>query len=95
MSNQSNIMKLRKIGNSLGTTFSKEVLQNAGITADDELQVVATPGEIRLRSADGRLTLELTKVEADALAEGKMTSKAGLSVVAKVRKLVEREDVTK
>lgn len=80
-------MKLRKVGNSLGTTFSKEVLQKAGLTADDELEVAVSAGEIRLRRADGRLTLELTKAEAMALADGKMDSKAGLSVVAKARKL--------
>lgn len=85
----SNAMKLRKIGNSLGTTFSKEVLQKAGFAADDQLEVTASAGEIRLRRAGGRLVLELTKAEAGALAEGKMDSKAGLSALAKARKLME------
>lgn len=66
-------------------------LRPNGKAADGELAVIASAGEIKLQRADGRLTLELTKAEAGALAGGKMTSKAGLSVVAKVRKLVETQ----
>jgi len=81
-------MKLIRRGNSLGTTFGREVLQSAGITGDDELEISATPGEIRLRRLDRHL-VELTEREAIALASGKFESKAAESALAKVKKLVE------
>ncbi len=81
-------MKLRKIGNSLGTTFSKDVLQKAGFTGDEALEVVASPGEIRLRRASGRIVIELTEAEANALAAGDMDAEAAVSALAKVRAMV-------
>lgn len=87
----SNAMKLRKIGNSLGTTFSREVLQKAGFAPDDELEVTASAGEIRLRRTNGRLLVNLSRAEADALLACKMDSKDGLSALAKVRKLIKSE----
>lgn len=81
-------MKLRRMGNSLGTTFSKGLLQKAGLSGDEELEVVAVPGEIRLRRANSRFVVELTKSEATALATGKMDSKAAETALGKVRKLV-------
>lgn len=84
-------MKLRKIGNSLGTTFSKEVLQKAGFTAEDQLEVVVATGEISLRRAKGGIVVEFSKAEAGALTSGKLESKAGISALAKVRKLVDAE----
>lgn len=84
-------MKLRRIGNSLGTTFSKETLQKAGLSGDEELEVVAGVGEIRLRRASGRLVVEFTKAEAAALASGKLETKAAETALDKVRKLVAAE----
>lgn len=81
-------LKLRKIGNSVGTTFNQDLLRKAGFTEADELEATASAGEIRLRRADGRLTLDLNKAEVTALADGNMSSKAGLSVLAKARKLI-------
>lgn len=81
-------MKLRRIGNSLGTTFGREVLRQAGLSGNEELEVTATPGEIRLRRAGGRLVLEITRPEANALAAGNFDSKAGESALAKVRKML-------
>lgn len=83
-----NAMKLRKIGNSLGTTFSREVLQKAGFEGDEDLEVSVTTGEIRLHRANSPLMVELTRAEANALADGKLESKAAVAVFAKVRKLV-------
>lgn len=84
-------MKLRRMGNSLGTTFSKDLLQKAGFSGDEELEVSVAPGEIRLRRANGRFVVELTKGEATALATGRMDSKAAESALGKVRKLVSGE----
>lgn len=82
-------MKLRQIGNSLGTTFSKGTLQAAGFDGNEELEVVASLGEIILRRSRKRLVVEFTKSEATALATGKFDSKAGEAALEKVRKLTE------
>lgn len=81
-------MKLRKIGNSLGLTFDKATLARAGFGEGDPLMVSSTPGEIKIRRAGGRQTLDLSELEIRALAEGDTTSKAGRAVVAKARKLL-------
>ena len=82
-------MKLRKIGNSLGTTFRKETLVRAGFVEADELEVQAVPGEIRIRRTGGRLSLDLTRAEAKALVAGNAESKAGQAVQAIARKLLD------
>jgi putative addiction module antidote len=82
-------MKLRRIGNSLGTTFSKELLERSGLKEDDELEIQATPGEIRIRRASSQLVVELTEPEAKALASGNVDTRAWHSAIAKVRRLVE------
>lgn len=81
-------MKLRKVGNSLGLTFPKDVLNKAGITGDDELEVSVVRGEIVLRKAKGGAVVEFNKAEAAALAAGEFESKAGKSALDKVRKVV-------
>lgn len=83
-----NTMKLRKIGNSLGTTFSREVLQKAGLDGDEELEIFVSRGEITLRKAKGGISVEFSKVEADALAAGKFDTKAAMAGLEKVRKAV-------
>lgn len=82
------LMKLRKVGNSLGTTFSKDLLTTAGFEDDEELEVVATPGELRITRLSNRMTLDLTPDEASALATGNLTSKPGKSVLAKAKHLI-------
>lgn len=86
-------MKLRKIGNSQGTTFSREVLNKAGFVDGQELDIVASPGEIKIVPAafDGVL-VPLTVAEAKALAAGRIESKPGLAAVNKVRRLIGEED---
>lgn len=81
-------MKLRKIGNSLGTTFDKATLARAGFGEDDELVVTSTSGEIKIRRAGGRQAIDLSEAEIRALAAGDATSKAGRAVAAKARKLL-------
>jgi len=82
-------MKLRKIGNSLGTTFSRELLQRAGLTGDEELEVITANGEITLRKSRSGVPVEFSRTEAQALACGKYDTKAGQSALDKVRKAVE------
>lgn len=83
-----NTMNLRKIGNSLGTTFDKLTLARAGFGESDTLVITSSPGEIRIRRAGGRQTLDLSEAEILALASGDVTSKAGKAVAAKARKLL-------
>ncbi len=45
--------KLRRTGNSSGVTLSKKVLAAAGISAGEEVTVVATAGRIIITPADG------------------------------------------
>lgn len=81
-------MKLRKIGNSLGTTFDKATLARAGFGESDDLVVTSVPGEIKIRRSGGRQSLDLSESEIRALASGDTTSKAGKAVAAKARKLL-------
>lgn len=82
------LMKLRKIGNSLGTTFDKATLARAGFGENDELVVTSTVGEIKIRHAGGRQVLDLAEPEIRAVATGDLSGKAGKAVVAKARKLL-------
>ena len=85
-------MKLRKIGNSLGTTFNRELLERAGIDEGQELDVLAKPGEITIRPAIRTgVVVEFTALEAKALAAGKLDTKAGESALNKVRSLIEED----
>lgn len=86
-----NQTKLRRIGNSLGTTFSKGVLQQAGLTGDEPLELVVRPGELRLRRAMACIAVEFTPAEATALAAGETATKAARAAQAKVRKLLQPE----
>lgn len=79
-------MKLRKIGNSLGTTFSRDLLERAGIDEGQRLEVSAKPGEITIRpSVRTGIIVEFTPSEAKALAAGKLDTKAGESALNKLR----------
>ena len=79
-------MKLRTIGNSLGTTFNRETLEREGIGEGQELDVLAKPGEITIRPAiRPGVVVEFTALEAKALAAGKLDTKAGESALNKVR----------
>ena len=82
-------MKLRRIGNSLGTTFSRELLQKAGLTGDEELEIVTAHGEITLRKSRSGVPVEFSEAEAQALASGEYDTEAGQSALDKVRKAVE------
>jgi len=85
-------MKLRKIGNSQGTTFSREVLNKAGFGEGQELDVLASPGEIRIVPAIvSGVTVSFTTAEAKALATGKLDSKSGEAALNKVRRIIGAE----
>lgn len=85
-------MKLRKIGNSQGTTFSREVLNRAGFEEGQDLDVLASPGEIRIVPAVvSGVTVSFTAAEAKALATGKLDSKSGEAALNKVRRLISAE----
>lgn len=86
--------KLRRIGNSLGTTFSKELLQQAGFSGDEELQITAAPGEIRIRSAT-KILVELSRAEADALATGNLASKPAAAALNKIQTQVAGQKATR
>jgi antitoxin component of MazEF toxin-antitoxin module len=84
-------MKLRKIGNSLGTTFTQEILAKAGISEGQELEVIGTLGEIKIRPAAGNsVIVEFSAAEAKALAGGKLDSKSGESALNKVRRVMNK-----
>jgi antitoxin component of MazEF toxin-antitoxin module len=85
-------MKLRKIGNSRGTTFSREVLNKAGFEDGQELDVLASPGEIKIVPAVvSGFTVSFTTAEAKALAAGKLDSKSGEAALNKVRRMIGAE----
>lgn len=84
-------MKLRRIGNSLGTTFSREILQKASLAGDEELELITFPGEIRLRRVSDRIVVQLTEAEAKALTAGNLETKAATTALAKVRALLGEE----
>jgi putative addiction module antidote len=85
------VAKLRKIGNSLGTTFSQELLAKAGLSEGDELDIVASNGEIRIRALTN-IVVEFSEHEAKALANGDFSSKHGDAALTKIRRaLASRE----
>ena len=76
-------MKLRRIGNSLGTTFSRETLAAAHIGPDDELEIVAVAGEIRIKKAKPTILLELSKDEVALLSEVDKSGKEWRAIIKK------------
>lgn len=85
-------MKLRQIGNSQGTTFGRDVLSKAGFEDGQELEVLASPGEIRIVPAHvNGINLALTTAEAKALANGDMDSNPAQTAIAKVRGLINND----
>lgn len=85
-------MKLRQIGNSQGTTFGRDVLSKAGFEDGQELEVLASPGEIRIVPSQGNgINVPLTPAEAKALADGDMDSGPAQTAIAKVRVLVDND----
>lgn len=82
-------MKLRRIGNSLGMTFTRAALAKAGMVEGQELEILASPGEMKIvPTVKDRLVVCFTTAEASALAEGKLESKAGKAALNKVSQLV-------
>jgi antitoxin component of MazEF toxin-antitoxin module len=82
-------MKLRKIGNSQGTTFSRDMLSRAGFEDGQELDVLVSPGEIKIVPAIvSGVTVSFTTAEAKALATGKLDSKSGEAALNKVRRII-------
>ena len=82
-------MKLRKIGNSQGTTFTREVLNKAGFEEGQELDILASPGEIKIVPAVvSGVTVLFTTAEAKALATGQLGSKPGEAALNKVRRMI-------
>ncbi|GGZ00672.1 hypothetical protein ACFFTM_09530 [Pseudoduganella plicata] len=85
-------MKLRKIGNSQGTTFSRDTLNRAGFEDGQELDVLVSPGEIKIVPAVvSGVTVSFTTAEAKALATGKLDSKSGEAALNKVRRIIGAE----
>lgn len=82
-------MKLRKIGNSLGTTFSRDLLNRAGFEDGQELDIIASPGKIEIVPAVVQgVTVLLTTAEAKALAAGNLNSTSGEAALNKVRQML-------
>lgn len=82
-------MKLRKIGNSQGTTFSRDMLNRAGFEDGQELDVLVSAGEIKIVPAVvSGVTVSFTTAEAKALATGKLDSKSGEAALNKVRRMI-------
>jgi putative addiction module antidote len=48
------LVRLRAIGNSVGSTFPRDLLAAAGLTEGDTLSVHAEPGRIELAIVDDR-----------------------------------------
>ena len=85
-------MKLRKIGNSQGTTFSRDTLTRAGFEDGQELDVLVSLGEIKIVPAVvSGVTVSFTTAEAKALATGKLDSKSGEAALNKVRRMIGAE----
>jgi antitoxin component of MazEF toxin-antitoxin module len=79
--------KLRKIGNSNGTTFSQEILNAAGFKPGQLLDMMVSPGEIKIVPAvESGVMVVFTADEAQAVATGQLDTQAGLSALNKVRK---------
>lgn len=79
-----NRIKLRRVGNSLGTTFSRELLTSAGLVGDEDFEVVTSLGEIRLRRVSPAVVVELSVDEAGALVAGEVGTKAAKSAREKL-----------
>lgn len=79
---------LRRVGNSLGLTFTKDVLAVAGFSEGQELHLSVATGEIRI-FGDPMIGIELSTAEAMALIEGKQDSDAGKSAVLKLRNQIQ------
>ncbi|MYM92542.1 AbrB/MazE/SpoVT family DNA-binding domain-containing protein [Duganella vulcania] len=80
-------MKLRKVGNSLGVTFTKETLASAGFAEGQELEIQASHGQIKIVPAVASgVVVSFTPAEAKALANGKMETKVGQAALNKVRR---------
>jgi antitoxin component of MazEF toxin-antitoxin module len=85
-------MKLRKIGNSQGTTFSRDMLGKAGFEDGQELEVVVSAGQIKIVPAVAKgVTVSFTAAEAKALTAGKLDSKSGEAALNKVRRMMGAE----
>ena len=76
---------LRRIGNSSGITFTREVLAIAGFSEGQELVITAVHGEIRLVAVDQAIEVEFSNTEARALIHGDLASDAGQSAINKLR----------
>jgi antitoxin component of MazEF toxin-antitoxin module len=81
-------LKLRRIGNSVGLTISKETLSRAGFDNDEKIALFVAPGEIRLRSASDRHRLDLSQSEIKALVGGDLDGKDGKALIAKAKSLL-------
>jgi putative addiction module antidote len=46
------VVKVRKVGNSLGVILTKDVVESLGVTEGDELFAIRTPDGIRLTPYD-------------------------------------------
>lgn len=85
-------MRLRKIGNSQGTTFSRDMLNKAGFEDGQELDVLVSPGEIKIVPAVvSGVMVSFTIAEARALAAGQLDSNSGEAALSKVRRLIGAE----
>lgn len=85
-------MKLRKIGNSQGTTFSRDMLNKAGFADGQELDVLVSSGEIKIVPAVvSGVTVSFTTAEAKALAASKLDSKSGEAALNKLRRMIGAE----
>lgn len=77
-------MKLRRVGNATGLALRKEILEASGLAEGDEVEVVAGPGEIRIRKASGEIYLALPVTDLQELARGRVPK----GVQVKARKLL-------
>lgn len=80
------------MGNSQGTTFSRELLEVAGFEPGQDLKVTAVLGEIRLTRADNLLNVALTEAEANAIAAGDTSSEQGKAAALKVRQAIDEQN---
>jgi hypothetical protein len=82
-------MKLRKIGNSLGAIFTRDLLALAGFDTDHDLQITAEPGAIHIRSNSPKVVVAFTSREAEALVLGQNDTKAGISAIRKIQRIID------
>lgn len=74
-------MKLRKVGNSLGLTFTRDVLSRAGLQEGQELKIIANPGSITIQPMHESVIVELSEMEVVALISGDLKSEEGKSAI--------------